>query len=84
MQCSSIKPTILPLESKFKLMNPQRSLYDKIMMTSPTSAFFVIFCKKWLVPNISDESRTQLEELQVSLNIHLLLFFIMVRIGSSI
>jgi len=35
----------------------------KQKVTSPTSAFFVIFCKKWWVPNTYDESKICLDEL---------------------
>ena len=34
---------------------------------SPTSATFVIVCKKWWVPKTSDEVRIHLDKLQVSL-----------------
>jgi len=37
---------------------------------SHTCAFFVIFCKKWQVPNTSDKSKTHLDELKVSLGNH--------------
>ena len=36
---------------------------------SATSGFFVIVCKHWGITNTSDESRTPLDELKVSLNI---------------
>ena len=41
-------------------MNPNQKV------TSRTSTFFVIFGKIWRVPNTRDESRTRLDELEIS------------------
>ena len=43
---------------------------------SPTAVFFVIFGKIWWVPHTSDESRTHLDEMQVSLSYMLVPFSI--------
>lgn len=50
----------------------QKSLEDKIFTSPdqrvPLVVFFVIFDKNWWVPKTNDESRTHLDELQVSLS----------------
>ena len=40
---------------------------------SATSGFFVIVCKHWGITNTSDEFRTHLDQLTVSLNISVIL-----------
>ena len=40
---------------------------------SATSGFFVIVCKHWRITNTSDEFRTHLDQLKVSLNISVIL-----------